>query len=60
MQNGREHDAMESQQPPRGIPQDADFSARLQALHNIKQEMEQLHAHLQYLRLMLRLGVRLQ
>ena len=50
---------MDSPCTPRGLPQATDFEARLQALLKIRHEMEMLHARLEYVRLLLKLGVRI-
>jgi len=55
----RDDSAMDSPSTPRGLPQATDFEARLQALLKIRHEMEMLHARLEYVRLLLKLGVRI-
>ena len=49
---------MDTPDTPRRAPPEADFDFRLQALLDLKQEMHDLHARLEYVRLMLKLGVR--
>jgi hypothetical protein len=57
---GRPDDSfVDSPHTPRGLPQDTNFDARLLKLLALKREMELLHAQLQCLKLMLKLGVRL-
>lgn len=51
---------MESPNDRREVPRGTDFEERLQAWLELKREMELLHAHAQYVSLILRLGVRLQ
>jgi len=50
---------MESPNERKQGSQDTDFDRKLQAWLELKREMEVLHARVQYLNLMLRLGVRL-
>jgi hypothetical protein len=50
---------MESPKPPRQSPDDKDFDAKTQAWLELKREMEQLHASVEYLRLILKMGVKL-
>jgi hypothetical protein len=47
---------MESQNTPSAQPQRT-ADATMQAWLDLKHEMEQLHAHIEYVRLILRLGV---
>ncbi len=49
---------MDADNTPRNTPQSTDPAARMQAWIDLRQELEQLHARLEYLRLMLKLGVR--
>ena len=58
--SAQEHAVMESPNDRREVPRGTDFEERLQAWLELKREMELLHAHAQYLSLILRLGVRLQ
>jgi hypothetical protein len=51
---------MESPSDRREVPQGTDFDKRLQDWLELKREMEILHAQAQYLRLILKLGVRPQ
>jgi hypothetical protein len=51
---------MESPNDRKGVPQATDFDKQLQAWLELKREMELLHARVQYLNLILRLGVRFQ
>jgi hypothetical protein len=44
---------------PRRMPPEAEFEFRLQALLDLKREMQALHARLEFIRLMLKFGVRL-
>ena len=56
---GRDDAFMDTPNTPRQALPDADFDFRLQALLDLKQQMHDLHARLEYVRLMLKLGVRL-
>jgi hypothetical protein len=49
---------MDADKPPRKSSPSNDSDARVLAWIELKQELEQLHARLEYLRLMLKLGVR--
>ena len=49
---------MEPQQPTPASPKPVNLDAVEQSLLRLKREMEELHARLQYLNLMLRLGAR--
>jgi hypothetical protein len=51
---------MDSPATPRRLPRDTSFEARLEALLEIKRDMLALHARLEYLQLMLKLGVHLR
>ena len=55
----RHHAGMESPKPPRQSPDDKDFDAKTQAWLELKREMELLHANVEYLRLILKMGVKL-
>jgi len=60
-QTGRHDDsAMDSPNQPRGSLPEIAFEARLQALRDLKRELQFLHARLEYIRLMLKLGARLR
>ena len=51
---------MDLPKPPRDVvPQVANWEARTLALLKLKQEMQLLHARLEYLRIILKVGVRL-
>lgn len=49
---------MESPHTPREEPQRTDLEAKTLAWLELKHEMEKLHARIEYVRLILRLGVR--
>jgi len=51
---------MDSPNQPRGSLPEIAFEARLQALRDLKRELQFLHARLEYIRLMLKLGARLR
>jgi hypothetical protein len=53
-----DHRRMDSLPPPRQTPEDKDFDAKTQAWLELKREMERLHASVEYLRLILKIGVR--
>lgn len=50
---------MDAPQAPRKQPADQDFDAKTRAWLELKREMEQLHASVEYLRLILKMGVKL-
>lgn len=50
---------MDSPAAPHEPPRDTSLEARRQALLDIKRDMLRLHARLEYLRLMIKLGVHL-
>ena len=49
---------MDSPNTPPRMPPEAEFDFRLKALLDLKQQMQFLHARLQFIKLMLKLGVR--
>lgn len=49
---------MDSPNTPRGTPHATDFEAKTLAMLKLKHEMELLHARLEYLKLVLKMGVR--
>lgn len=49
---------MDTPNTPRETRQNPDLDAKVQAWLALKQEMELLHARVEYVRLMLKLGVR--
>lgn len=51
---------MEPKNTPREEPKGMDADARMRAMIELKRELEFLHARLEYVRLMLKLGARLQ
>lgn len=54
-----EHSLMDAAPTPRQpSPNSSDDTARVKAWIELRHELEQLHARLEYLRLMLKLGVR--
>lgn len=46
---------MEMQPTPKPAPANQNLEARMQALIKLRTQMEELHAHLEYLKLMMRL-----
>ncbi len=52
----REHAAMDANNSPDQAQQGLDAYVRMQKLLELKAQMEQLHAKLEYVRLMLKLG----
>jgi hypothetical protein len=50
---------MDAPNTPRKPPSDPDFEAKTRAWLELKREMEQLHANVEYLRLILKMGVKL-
>jgi hypothetical protein len=49
---------MDTPDTPRETPPGADLGAKLHAWLDLKREMESLHAQVEYVRLLLKLGVR--
>jgi hypothetical protein len=48
---------MDTPNTPREAPQSTDLDAKLHAWLELKREMESLHAQVEYVRLLLKLGV---
>ncbi len=49
---------MDTPNTPRGTHHDPELEARVQAWLELKREMEALHAKVEYVRLLLKMGVR--
>jgi hypothetical protein len=49
---------MEPQNTPRETPQGADLDTRVLAWLQLKEQMQQVHAQLEYVKLMLKLGMK--
>lgn len=54
----RHHGHMDTPNTPRGTHHDPELEARVQAWLELKREMEALHAKVEYVRLLLKMGVR--